>query len=165
MGMTKITQYVHRPNSTELGLGNTHECYMLVGTEIDMSDIFPPGEDVLVHDAVSQKEYTLKSSNYREFRINQMGDIYRDYEVVSGDEIVINQIKKNDCSDLSFTVKNYYRVVLLVRKGVAEITNIERLKPYEKGINKYEVNIYDRGKQDILQISFNGAKQKRADSP
>ena len=165
MGMTKITQYVHRPNSTELGLGNTHECYMLVGTEIDMSDIFPPDEDVLVHDAVSQKEYTLKSSNYREFRINQMGDIYRDYEVVPGDEIVINQIKKNDCSDLSFTVKNYYRVVLLVRKGLAEITNIERLKPYEKGINKYEVNIYNRGKQDILQISFNGAKQKRVDSP
>ena len=53
MGMTKITQYVHRPNSTELGLGNTHECYMLVGTDIDMSDIFPPGEDVLVHDTVS----------------------------------------------------------------------------------------------------------------
>ena len=165
MGMTKITQYVHRPNSTELGLGNTHECYMLVGTDIDMSDIFPPGEDVLVHDTVSQKEYTLKSSNYREFRINQMGEIYRDYKVAPGDEIVINQIKKNDCSDISFTVKNYHRVVLLVRKGVAEITNIERLKPYEKDINKYEVNIYDRGKQDILQISFNGAKQKRADSP
>lgn len=165
MGMTKITQYVHRPNSTELGLGNTHECYMLVGTDIDMSDIFPPGEDVLVHDTVSQKEYTLKSSNYREFRINQMGEIYRDYKVAPGDEIVINQIKKNDCSDISFTVKNYHRVVLLVRKGIAEITNIERLKPYEKGINKYEVNIYDRGKQDILQISFNGAKQKRADSP
>ena len=165
MGMTKITQYVHRPNSTELGLGNTHECYMLVGTDIDMSDIFPPGEDVLVHDTVSPKEYTLKSSNYREFRINQMGEIYRDYKVAPGDEIVINQIKKNDCSDISLTVKNYHRVVLLVRKGVAEITNIERLKPYEKGINKYEVNIYDRGKQDILQISFNGAKQKRADSP
>jgi hypothetical protein len=138
---------------------------MLVGTDIDMSDIFPPGEDVLVHDTVSQKEYTLKSSNYREFRINQMGEIYRDYKVAPGDEIVINQIKKNDCSDISFTVKNYHRVVLLVRKGVAEITNIERLKPYEKDINKYEVNIYDRGKQDILQISFNGAKQKRADSP
>lgn len=163
--MTKITQYVHRPNSTELGLGNTHECYMLVGTDIDMSDIFPPGEDVLVRDIVSQKEYTLKSSNYREFRINQMGEIYRDYKVAPGDEFVINQIKKNDCSDISFTVKNYHRVVLLVRKGVAEITNMERLKPYEKGINKYEVNIYDRGKQDILQISFNGAKQKRADSP
>lgn len=94
-----------------------------------------------------------------------MGEIYRDYKVAPGDEIVINQIKKNDCSDISFTVKNYHRVVLLVRKGVAEITNIERLKPYEKDINKYEVNIYDRGKQDILQISFNGAKQKRADSP
>lgn len=39
MGLTKITQYTHRPNATELGLGNTHECYMLVGTDYDMSGI------------------------------------------------------------------------------------------------------------------------------
>lgn len=47
MGLTRITQYIHRPNATEIGLGNTHECYMLVGTDVDMSDIFPLGIDVL----------------------------------------------------------------------------------------------------------------------
>ena len=165
MGMTRITQYTHRPNATELGMGNTHECYMLVGTDYDMSGIFPPGIDVSIHDALSQKEYTLKSSNYREFRINQMGDIYRDYNVTPGDEIFISQIKKNDVCDLCLTVKKYHRVVLLVKKGLAEIVNIDRLKPYEKGIRKYEVNIYDRGKYNTLQISFDGAKAKRADSP
>lgn len=165
MGMTRITQYTHRPNATELGLGNTHECYMLVGTDYDMSGIFPPGIEVSLHDALSQKEYTLKSSNYREFRINQMGDIYRDYNVTPGDEIVISQIKKNGICDLCLTVKKYHRVVLLVKKGLAEIVNIDRLKPYEKGIRKYEVNIYDSGKYNILQISFEGAKAKRADSP
>mgnify|MGYP005959765099 FL=1 len=165
MGIVKITQYTHRPNSTELGLGNTHECYMLVATDIDMSGIFPPGESVSIYDALTRKEYVLKSSNYREFRINQMGDIYRDYNVIPGDEIVISQIEKDNVCDLCFTVKKYHRVVLLVKKGLAEIINIDRLKAFEQGDKKYEVNVYDKGKNDILNITFDGAKAKRADSP
>ena len=165
MGIVKITQYTHRPNSTELGLGNTHECYMLVATDIDMSGIFPPGESVSIYDALTRKEYVLKSSNYREFRINQMGDIYRDYNVIPGDEIVISQIEKDNVCDLCFTVKKHHRVVLLVKKGLAEIINIDRLKAFEQGDKKYEVNVYDKGKNDILNISFDGAKAKRADSP
>ena len=165
MGIVKITQYTHRPNSTELGLGNTHECYMLVATDIDMCGIFPPGESVSIYDALTRKEYVLKSSNYREFRINQMGDIYRDYNVIPGDEIVISQIEKDNVCDLCFTVKKYHRVVLLVKKGLAEIINIDRLKAFEQGDKKYEVNVYDKGKNDILNISFDGAKAKRADSP
>lgn len=165
MGIVKITQYTHRPNSTDLGLGNTHECYMLVATDIDMSGIFPPGESVSIYDALTRKEYVLKSSNYREFRINQMGDIYRDYNVIPGDEIVISQIEKDNVCDLCFTVKKYHRVVLLVKKGLAEIINIDRLKAFEQGDKKYEVNVYDKGKNDILNISFDGAKAKRADSP
>lgn len=165
MGIVKITQYTHRPNSTELGLGNTHECYMLVATDIDMSGIFPPGESVSLYDALTRKEYVLKSSNYREFRINQMGDIYRDYNVIPGDEIVISQIEKDNVCDLCFTVKKYHRVVLLVKKGLAEIINIDRLKAFEQGDKKYDVNVYDKGKNDILNISFDGAKAKRADSP
>lgn len=165
MGIVKITQYTHRPNSTELGLGNTHECYMLVAADIDMSGIFPSGESVSIYDALTRKEYVLKSSNYREFRINQMGDIYRDYNVIPGDEIVISQIEKDNVCDLCFTVKKYHRVVLLVKKGLAEIINIDRLKAFEQGDKKYEVNVYDKGKNDILNISFDGAKAKRADSP
>lgn len=173
MGLTRITQYIHRPNATEIGLGNTHECYMLVGTDVDMSDIFPLGIDVSIHDANSSKEYTLKSSNVREFRINQMGDIYRDYNVTPGDEILISHIVKNGCSELCFTVNKLNRVVLFVKnetkngetKRVAEIVNIDRLKPFEKGLKYYEINVNNRGKQDLLKISFDGAKAKRADSP
>lgn len=173
MGLTRITQYIHRPNATEIGLGNTHECYMLVGTDVDMSEIFPLGTDVSIHDAISSKEYTLKSSNVREFRINQMGDIYRDYNVTPGDEILISHIMKNGFSELCFTVNKLNRVVLFVKnetkngetKRVAEIVNIDRLKPFEKGLKNYEINVYNRGKQDLLKISFDGAKAKREDSP
>lgn len=165
MANIRLTQYIHRPNKTELGIGNTHECYMLVGADIDMSEIFPPSKEIIIHDAISQKEYALKSSNYREFRINQMGDIYRDYNVIPGDEIIINQMKNNYVSDISFSVRKYNRVVLLVKKGVAEINNIERLKSYEIGNEKYEVMVSDRGNQNKLLISFHESKPKRADSP
>lgn len=165
MGLIKIIQYTHRPNSTELGLGNTHECYMLVGTDFDMSGIFPPGESVSISDALTRKKYILKSSNYREFRINQMGEIYRDYNVVPGDEIVISQMEKDNVCDLCFTVKKYHRVVLLVKKGLAEIINIDKLKAFEQGDKTYDINIYDKGREDVLHISFDGAKAKRADSP
>lgn len=165
MGLVKITQYTHRPNTTELGLGNTHECYMLVAAGVDMSGIFPPGKNISIHDAISRKEYVLKSSYYREFRINQMGEIYRDYNVTPGDEIILSQIESVHSCDLCFTVKKYNRVVLIVKNGLAEIINTNRLKIFEKGIKKYEVNIYDKGKQDALQIIFDGSKPKRADSP
>ena len=165
MGQIRITQYIHRPNKTELGLGNTHECYLLVGSDIDMSDIFPPAQDVTIHDATSMKEYILKSSNYREFRINQMGDLYRDYKVQPGDEIIISQVKKENVSDLNFVVRQYNRIVLFVKKGIAEINNIERLKPFETGNQEYEVDIVDRGNKSKLLISFQGAMPKRADSP
>ena len=88
-----------------------------------------------------------------------------DYNVIPGDEIVISQIEKDNVCDLCFTVKKYHRVVLLVKKGLAEIINIDRLKAFEQGDKKYEVNVYDKGKNDILNISFDGAKAKRADSP
>ena len=148
-----------------MGLGNPHECYMLVGTDFDMSGIFPPGEGVSIYDALTRKRYILKSSNYREFRINQMGEIYRDYNVTPGDEIIISQIEKDKVCDLCFTVKKYHRVVLLVKKGLAEIINIDRLKDFEQGDKKYGVNVYDKGRNDILNISFEGARAKRADSP
>lgn len=61
--------------------------------------------------------------------------------------------------------KKYHRVVMLVKKGLAEIINIDRLKAFEQGDRKYEVNVYDKGRNDILNISFEGAWAKRADSP
>ena len=48
--MTIIYQYMHRPNNTELGKGNTHETYLYIPTKVDLTDMFPPGEEVTVYD-------------------------------------------------------------------------------------------------------------------
>ena len=165
MSNTKLIQYTHRPNMTELGMGNTHETYMLINTNTDLSGIFPPSIEVKVRDAVSGKHYSLKSSDGREFRVNQMGDLYRDYNVHPGDEIVITKIENENTSDLCVNVIQYQRVVLLVNSNGTEIVNIDRLNSYNLDNGIYQINVSDRGKQNILKISFRESRKKRADSP
>lgn len=165
MSNTKLIQYTHRPNMTELGMGNTHEKYMLINTNTDLSGIFPPSIEVKVRDAVSGKHYSLKSSDGREFRVNQMGDLYRDYNVHPGDEIVITKIENENTSDLCVNVIQYQRIVLLVNSNGTEIVNIDRLKSYNFDNGIYQINVSDRGKQNILKISFMESRKKRSDSP
>lgn len=165
MSKTRIVQYVHRPNSTELGQGNTHETYMLINSETDLSELFPVSVEVTVEDTDTKKSYKLKSANGREFRVNQMGEIYRDHNVLPGDEILITQITKEGNTKHCVTVKNYNRVVLMVGSNGTEIVNINRLDSAISGENKYSLDIYDRGNHNTLEISFKEAKKKRSDSP
>ena len=165
MSNTKLIQYTHRPNTTELGMGNTHETYMLINTNTDLSGIFPPSIEVKVRDVVSGKYYFLKSSDGREFRVNQMGDLYRDYNVNPGDEIIITKIESENASDICVNIKQYQRVVLLVGSNGAEIVNIDRLNSYNLTNGIYQINVSDRGKQNILKISFKESRKKRSDSP
>ena len=85
--MTKIYQYLHYPNATELGQGSTHETYLLIAKSIDLSGMFPIGKSVSVTDVKTGKRYSLKSAFGNEFRVNQFGPIYRDYDTQEGDEI------------------------------------------------------------------------------
>ena len=163
---TIIRQYVHRPNTTELGLGNTHETYMLVNSNIDLTNMFPPSIEVEVEDTITHKLYTLKSANGREFRVNQMGQIYRDYNVKPGDEIQFTQIEKSGLSKLYFFVSNYNRVVLSVDNKGVELSNEDSLKEFSDNENRcYKLTVFDRGVSSELIIKFKGSKKKRNDSP
>ena len=165
MSNTKLTQYIHRPNITELGMGNTHETYMLINTDIDLSNMFPPSSEVKVRDLLSGKYYVLKSAIGREFRVNQMGELYRDYNVLPGDEIVITKIEKGGAFDICVNIRQYNRIVLLVGSNGVEVVNIKRLKNYANANQSYKINVTDRGIQNTLIISFKEARKKRSDSP
>jgi len=165
MSNTKLIQYIHRPNTTELGMGNTHETYMLISSNTDISTVFPNGVDVKVRDVVSGKSYILKASIGREFRVNQMGELYRDFNVHPGDEIIITKIEKESSFDICVNVKQYSRVVLIVTSKGTEIINVNRLEPYMIAQNEYEVKLFDRGNYNTLTISYKEALYKRNDSP
>jgi hypothetical protein len=146
-------------------MGNTHETYMLISTDTNLSTIFPNGVDVKVRDVVSGKNYFLKASFGREFRVNQMGELYRDYNVYPGDEIIITKIEKESSSDICVNIKQYSRVVLIVTSKGTELININRLEPYAIAQNVYEVKLFDRGNYNTLRISYKEALYKRNDSP
>lgn len=165
MSNTKLSQYTHRPNMTELGLGNTHETYMLISTDTDLSHIFPPSKEVMVRDVISGKRYALRSTNGREFRVNQMAEIYRDYNVLPGDEIVITKIEKDNTSDICVNVRQYSRIVIMAGSNGAEIVNIDRLTNYQDEDGSYKVSISDRGNTNLLSLKFKESRKKRQDSP
>ena len=161
-----VRQYCHRPNVTELGQGNTHETYMLINADVDLSSIFPSGTDVEVEDTKTKKKYSLKSAQGREFRVNQMGAIYRDYDVVPGDEIFITSIEKNGKNKIYATVNKHHRVVLIVSNNGVEVNNEDRLAGYKIDANRnYSININKGEQTSTLSIKFKESKKKRADSP
>ena len=164
---TIIRQYVHRPNNTELGHGNTHETYMLVSKDIDLSEMFPPTIEVSVEDRKNSNTYALKAASGREFRINQMGDIYRDYNVFPGDEIYFTQMVNGASSKIYLSIKQYNkRVVLNVTDKGVEVFNIDRLKDYEESAQVYKVDFREKdGPNKVLNIEFLETKKKREDSP
>lgn len=165
MSTTKITQYIHRPNITELGMGNTHETYMLISSQIDLSGVFPNATVVEVEDFSTGKIYKLKSAIGNEFRVNQLGEIYRDYNILPGDEIIITKVEKGNSARVFLAVKKYNRVVLTVNSNGAEITNMDRLELLSIGDRKYSLDVFDRGSYNKLEISFKAKKKKRSDSP
>ena len=164
MSQLRITQYTHCPNSTELKLGNTKEMYLLISKEVQLSEMFPPKVEVDVLDNVTKKTYTLKAAEDREFRVNQMGDIYRDYSVMPGDEIGFTMISSSRGKSIYLQVKRYKRVVFDVSAKGCEISNEERLIDF-KSENAYVLPIrYANGIQEA-RIEFVGNQKKRKDSP
>lgn len=165
MNEFKIIQYVHRPNNTELGKGNTHETYMLIPSNYDVTSIFPIAVDTKVVDKEKGKSYYLKSAFSREFRVNQMGEIYRDYNVSQGDEIVITSISNLGVKTNLLTVRKYNRVIIAVTDKGATLGNEERLQQFITNEKQYSIQIYESGKYKQLDIIYNGSKKKRQDSP
>ena len=165
MSVTRIIQYTHRPNMTELGLGNTHETYMLVDAKTDMSGVFPPGESVVVYSSALKTSYTLKSSFGNEFRINQMGVVYRDFNVMPGDEIIITHFDSEGDIKNYISVHNYNRIGVSVNGNSSEIVNLDRLAKYSTGERTYSLLVYVDGIEKELKLSFLESRKKRTDSP
>ena len=165
MSNTTIRQYTHRPNLTELGIGNTNETYLHVSKDFDLSQMFTPGIEVFVEDTKTKKTYALKSAIAREFRINQMGTFYRDNGVMPGDEITLTQVVKDGCSKTYISLKQFHRVVLDIDSKGTEVINIDRLKQYEVNPREYSINIDVNGAINTLEIKFLKSEKKKTNSP
>ena len=165
MDNVRIQQYSHRPNATELGKAKTHETYMLVSTDIDLSDMFPDGVSVKVNGGKSDEVFVLKAAKGKEYRINQLGELYRHYDVQPGDELLFTKVQNSTKSQIFVNVTKYNGVFFSVTKNGSEIFNIQRLESFFVSDGKYELIAQYEGKDVHVSIVFDSKKKKRSDSP
>lgn len=163
--MTKIYQYLHYPNATELGQASTHETYLLIARNIDLSGLFPVGESVFVTDVKNGKQYALKSAYGNEFRVNQFGPIYRDYDTNEGDEIWLTGVVSDNDTKIYLRVEKRNRITLSFTSQGAFFNNEPRIAAFGSRAAGYSIPVNYDGTNGTLTISFVGRKKKRADSP
>ena len=107
----------------------------------------------------------MKAAKIREFRVNQFGDLYHDYDVHPGDEILITKICGDAIEKVFVTVNKYNRVFINVTGKGAEIFNIDRMQNFKTSNGNYSLPVSYADVNGKLIIKYDGQKKKRQDSP
>lgn len=164
----KIQQFIKSLNNTEIGKGGTHECYVRVPSKVkNIGNIF---------DAVNlrPKFINLKNGGIvesvhitsgREFRINGLGDFYRNNNVNAGDEIAFE--RRDDGTKTEFFINlNTKENTIIFQKNTRgfEVLNSDRLEQLISG-NSYQGKVNYNGSPGLLVIDFKESAKKRSDSP
>ena len=157
----KCIQLIKQVNNTELGKGGTHETYILVPQEVDVSDLFETiGQTYSFTDKHSHKEYKIRLTSAREKRIVGLGQFYRDNDLQAGDKVLVERILLPDGTSkyaLSFRRSSsavYFQKV----KDYFEVLTPERLG------SVLDVELNDET-GSVLKVIYHGEIKKRADSP
>lgn len=157
----KSIQLIKQVNNTELGKGGTHETYILIPQELDVSDLFLEiGKEYTFIDKASRKPYTIRLTSAREKRIVGMGPYYRDNDVMAGDQILLEKrIYDNGNYECYIALNRSSSTVYFQKvRNYFEILTAENI---EKILNKSLVN----SEEKIVKIEYYGEVQKRRDSP
>ena len=154
----KIIQIIKKLNNTELGKGGTHDTYVLIPNDLDVSDIFQePGKSVDFTDKYTQETVTVRNTVAREKRIVGLGQYYRNMDLYAGDEIVFEKQIQNDSERYWIYTKKYLEHLAIQKsKHGFEILTPERLSMFQQIIGDMGASI---------EIKFLTAEKKRNDSP
>lgn len=163
----KVQHFIKRLNNTELGKGNTHECYVLIPNGV-MEGFFDSSKPS-IFDCIGGSELSgIHISNGREFRINGLGDYYRNNNVNAGDEIIFQKTDDNGTISFDVDLRTNRNLVTLQKVGDRgfEILSLGDLSlGKSKLANSYEVEAAYQGKLSRIRIEFNLKEKKRKDSP
>lgn len=154
----KIVQLIKKLNNTELGKGGTHDYYVLVPAELDISDIFPaPDVPVRFTDKHTFERVVARNTVSREKRIVGLGQYYRAKGLSAGDEIAFEKRAWPGHEEYYVSVKHNRDALVFQRYAHGfEILAPERLPVFrmaaEEALQKVE----------ILSLR---TEKKRRDSP
>lgn len=154
----KIIQIVKQLNNTELGKGGTHDTYVLIPNELDVTDIFfQSNTEIEFVDTKTKEKVILRNTVSREKRIVGLGQYYRKNDLSAGDEIVFERRITSASDSFFITTKKHSTSISFQKlKNGFEILTPERLlnaKEYGKSVN------------GGLRIEFSESIRKRNDSP
>ena len=157
----KFVHIIKKVNNTELGKGGTHETYVLVPQELDVSDFFEELERKYQFvDKSTNKVHELRLTSGREKRIVGLGPFYREHNVCAGDEMLFEKrVDDSGSCDFFVSVKQFANTVVFQKKkrGFAVLTP-DRL---DIMLNK-ELSDVDGGDFSIIYL---GEFKMREDSP
>ena len=154
----KVTQIVKRLNNTELGKGNTHDTYILIPRNLDISDIFPNiGEYIDFIDKETKKIFKIRHTEGREKRIVGLGVYYNEKSLGAGDEIILEK-QCNGLKTQYFISYNRRNNVIVFQKSKNdfEILTMSKYKEYQ------ESSLYGEKR---IELKYTESRKKRQDSP
>ena len=164
----KIQQFIKSLNNTEIGKGGTHECYVLVSKKVEnIENIFDPANHHPTFTNIKNGGIvdSIHITSGREFRINGLGDFYRDNNVNAGDEIVFE--RQDDGAKTEFFINlNTKENTIIFQKNSRgfEVLNTDRLVLLMSA-NRYQDKVSYNGSSGSFVIEFKESAKKRSDSP
>ncbi len=154
----RIVQLMKQLNNTELGKGGTHDTYVLVPNELDITSIFEhPDVPYNFLDPITGKMVEVRNTIGREKRIVGLGQYYRNHNLSAGDSVVFEKKVDGTHTTLSiYTIKLTSSIVFQKIKDGFEILTPDRIQMAQ-----------DWGSQiaDKFEILYSESIKKRNDSP
>ena len=165
----KIQQFIKRLNNTEIGRGNTQDCYVLVPREVNIERMFDQNNRTpILFDKVSNKILDLglpELTLARENRIKGLGPYYRENIVCAGDEILFEKREFENKVEFFIDLNIKQNIVMFQKNSKGfEILNFDRL---EKDLINTQY-VFAASYNNIIQpitIQFKESSKKRTDSP
>ncbi|CAH0335468.1 hypothetical protein FVB9288_01113 [Flavobacterium sp. CECT 9288] len=164
----KIKQFIKSLNNTEIGKGGTHEYYVLVSKKV------PNIENIFDTSNLKPKFFNLKNGGLidsvhitigGEFRINGLGDFYRNNNVNAGDEILFERRDTINSTEFYIDLNIKSNIITFQKNSKGfEVLNIDRLTRKMSDM-KYELKGFFNGYFQDIKIEFKESSKKRSDSP
>ena len=164
----KIQQFIKSLNNTEIGKGGTHECYVRVSEKVEnIENIFDSTNHhpSFINLKNGGKVDSVHITSGREFRINGLGDFYRNNNVNAGDEIVFE--RQDDGAKTEFFInlnKKENTIIFQKNSRGFEVLNSDRLDLLLSA-SRYQDKVSYNGSSGLFVIEFKESSKKRADSP
>lgn len=164
----KVQQFIKSLNNTEIGKGGTHECYVLVSKKVEnISNIFDAAnlQPRFVNLKNGGTVDSVHITSGREFRINGLGDFYRNNNVNAGDEIVFERQDDGTKTEFFINLNTKENTIVFQKNSKGfEVLNSDRLDQLISG-NSFQAEANYNGNSGLLMIKFKESAKKRSDSP